>query len=90
VNIRAFLHKGLKKLYLEDNAKGLPPDAVEKLQAMLTFLEDMQGPGGVEGVSSLESPPTYWRPEGCLESPRYAQLAINFPDQGWRNMGGGF
>jgi hypothetical protein len=31
----------LKKLYLEDNAKGLPPNAVDKLRAMLTFLQDM-------------------------------------------------
>jgi len=44
VNIRSFVHKGLKKLYLEDSAKSLPPDAVEKLRAMLTFLQDMQDP----------------------------------------------
>lgn len=44
VEIRNFLHKGLKKLYLEDSAKGLPPDAVEKLRAMLTFLQDMEEP----------------------------------------------
>lgn len=44
VRIRGFVHKGLKRLYLEDNAKGLPPDAVEKLRAMLTFLQDMQDP----------------------------------------------
>ena len=44
MTIRSFLHKGLKKLYLEDNAKGLPPDAVEKLRAMLTFLQDMRNP----------------------------------------------
>jgi len=30
----------LKKLYLEDSAKGLAPDAVEKLRAMLTYLQD--------------------------------------------------
>jgi toxin HigB-1 len=44
VEIRNFVHKGLKRLYLEDNGKGLPPDAVEKLRAMLTFLQDMQDP----------------------------------------------
>jgi len=41
VKIRNFVHKGLKKLYLEDSAKGLPPDTVDKLRAMLTFLQDM-------------------------------------------------
>jgi toxin HigB-1 len=44
LKIRNFLHKGLKRLYLEDSAKGLPPDAVDKLRAMLTFLENMQDP----------------------------------------------
>jgi toxin HigB-1 len=44
VKIRNFVHKGLKRLYLEDSAKGLPPDAVDKLRAILTFLQDMQDP----------------------------------------------
>jgi proteic killer suppression protein len=44
VKIRTFVHKGLKKLYLEDSVKNLPPDAVDKLRAMLTFLQDMQNP----------------------------------------------
>jgi proteic killer suppression protein len=68
VNIRSFVHKGLKRLYLEDSAKGLPADAVDKLRAMLTFLQDMEDPeklrafplwkahllaGGRKGVWSL-------------------------------------
>jgi proteic killer suppression protein len=68
VRIRNFVHKGLKRLYLEDSAKGLPPDAVGKLRAMLTFLQDIQDPerlrafplwkahlltGGRQGVWSL-------------------------------------
>jgi proteic killer suppression protein len=44
VRIRSFVHKGLRKLYLEDSTKGLPSDAVDKLRAMLTFLQDMQDP----------------------------------------------
>ena len=36
-----FVHKGLKKLYLEDSAKGLPADAADKLRKMLAFLQDM-------------------------------------------------
>src|ERR1700761_649455 len=44
VRIQSFVHKGLKKLYLEDKARGLPPDAVGKLRAMLTFLQDMKDP----------------------------------------------
>jgi len=42
VEIRNFVHKGLKKLYMEDGVRGLPPDAVDKLRAMLTYLQDMQ------------------------------------------------
>jgi len=68
VEIRNFVHKGLKRLYLDDSSKGLPPDAVDKLRAMLTFLQDMQDPdklrafplwkahqltGGRKGVWSL-------------------------------------
>ena len=42
MKIRNFAHKGLKKLYAEDSAKGVPPDAVDKLRKMLAFLDDMQ------------------------------------------------
>jgi proteic killer suppression protein len=44
VRITNFVHTGLKRLYLEDSAKGLPPDAVDKLRAILTYLQDMQDP----------------------------------------------
>jgi proteic killer suppression protein len=44
VKIRNIAHKGLKRLYAEDNAKGVPPDTVDKLRKMLAFLDDMQDP----------------------------------------------
>jgi len=44
VEIRSFVHKGLKRVYVDDNPKGLPPDSVDKLRAMLSFLQDMQDP----------------------------------------------
>jgi hypothetical protein len=44
VKIRNFVHKGLKRLYAEDIAKGVPPDTVNKLRKMLAFLDDMQDP----------------------------------------------
>jgi proteic killer suppression protein len=44
LKIRNFVHKSLKKLYTEDSAKGLPPDTVDKLRAMLSFLQDMKDP----------------------------------------------
>jgi len=42
VEIRNFAHKGLQRFYAEDTAKGVPPDAVDKLRKMLAFLDDMQ------------------------------------------------
>jgi toxin HigB-1 len=42
VKIRNFSHKGLKTLYAEDVAKGIPPDTADKLRKMLAFLDDMQ------------------------------------------------
>lgn len=42
MKIRNFVHKGLKRLYTEDVAKGVPPDTVDKLRKMLAFLDDMQ------------------------------------------------
>jgi proteic killer suppression protein len=44
VKIRNFAHKGLKRLYVEDSEKGVPPDTVDKLRKMLAFLDDMQDP----------------------------------------------
>jgi toxin HigB-1 len=44
VKILNFAHKGLKRLYAEDNAKSVPPDAVDKLHKMLAFLDDMEDP----------------------------------------------
>ncbi|MFY9803756.1 MAG: type II toxin-antitoxin system RelE/ParE family toxin [Candidatus Acidiferrales bacterium] len=34
-------HKGVKRLYLADDAKGVPPESVQKLRAMLAFIDAM-------------------------------------------------
>ncbi|MGD0832071.1 MAG: type II toxin-antitoxin system RelE/ParE family toxin [Terracidiphilus sp.] len=44
MKVWSFSHKGLKKLYEEDSAKGVPPDTVDKLRKMLTFLDAMAAP----------------------------------------------
>ena len=44
MKIRNFAHKGLKRLYAEGNARGVPPDAVDKVRKMMAFLDDMQDP----------------------------------------------
>jgi proteic killer suppression protein len=44
VHIANIIHKGLRKLYVEDDSKGMSADSVEKVRAMLTFLQDMKDP----------------------------------------------
>jgi toxin HigB-1 len=34
----------LTKLYRDDAARGVPPDAVDKLRKMLAFLDDLEDP----------------------------------------------
>ncbi len=53
MKIRNFAHKGLKRLYAEDNARAVPPETVDKLRKMLAFLDDMQEP------EELRSLPTW-------------------------------
>ena len=42
MKIRSFAHKGLKRLYEDANAKGVPPDTVDKLPKMFDFLDAMR------------------------------------------------
>jgi proteic killer suppression protein len=55
VRIRSFAHKGLKRLYTEDSAKGVPPDTVDKLRKMIAYLEN------IEAVDELRLL-TAWKP----------------------------
>jgi proteic killer suppression protein len=41
MRIRDFVHKGLKRLYEEDSAKGIPAGTGDKLCKMLAFLDNM-------------------------------------------------
>lgn len=44
MKIRSFVHKGLKRLYEEDETKGVPPDMADKLRKMLAYLDEMEEP----------------------------------------------
>jgi toxin HigB-1 len=44
VRIHNFVHKALRRLYFEDDSKGLPAEAVDKLRKILGFLQDMEDP----------------------------------------------
>jgi toxin HigB-1 len=52
MKIRSFAHKGLKKLYEEDNAKGVPPDSADKLRKMFAFLDEMEDPEELRALPS--------------------------------------
>jgi proteic killer suppression protein len=41
MKIRDFAHKGLRRLYEEDSARGVPAESAGKLRKMLAFLEQM-------------------------------------------------
>jgi proteic killer suppression protein len=55
VKIRSFVHKGLKRLYAEDSAKGIPPDSADKLRKMLAFLDDMQEPEELRALTAWKA-----------------------------------
>lgn len=52
MEIRNFVHKGLKKLYAEDDVKGVPPQTVDKLRKMLAFLDGMEDPEELQALPS--------------------------------------
>ena len=52
MRIRSFVHKGLKRLYEEDNAKGVPPDTVEKLRKILAYLENIEDPEELRALTA--------------------------------------
>jgi toxin HigB-1 len=52
VKIRKIVHKSLKRLYAEDNAKGVPLDTVDKRRKMLAFLDDMEAPEELRALPS--------------------------------------
>jgi proteic killer suppression protein len=55
VRIRNFTHKGLKSLYTEDIAKGVPPDTVDKLRKMFAFLDDLGAPEELRGLAAWKA-----------------------------------
>ena len=55
VKIRNFAHKGLKGLYAEDSAKGVPPATADKLRKILAFLDDMQDPEELRSLPSWKA-----------------------------------
>ena len=55
MRIRSFAHKGLKKLYLDDSVKVVPPDTVDKLRKMLAYLDGMEDPEELRALASWKA-----------------------------------
>jgi toxin HigB-1 len=52
VKIRNFIHKGLKRPYAQDSAKGVAADTVDKLRKMFAFLDDMEDPEELRALTA--------------------------------------
>ena len=55
MRIRSFAHKGLKMLYADDIAKGIPSDAADKLRKMLSFLDNMEDPEELRSLAAWKA-----------------------------------
>lgn len=52
MRIRNFLHKGLRRLYEDDGAKGVPAVAADKLRDILFALERLTSPEQLHSIPS--------------------------------------
>jgi toxin HigB-1 len=50
MKIGRIFHKGLRQLYEEDSARGVPAGTADKLRKMLAFLENMNGPDELQAL----------------------------------------
>jgi len=55
MDIKSFSHKGLKKLYLEDNEAGVDTQIANKLRTRLAYIENMAT------ITALLKPKHLWR-----------------------------
>ena len=55
MKIRDFVHKGLKRLYEDDSAKGVPASAAGKLRKMLAFLDGMDEAEELRGLPTWKA-----------------------------------
>ena len=75
MRIRNFMHKGLRQLYEEDNARSVPAVTVSKLRNMLAVLDDLQS---TEELRAL----VFWRPHQ-LSGDRRGTWSL-FVTRNWR------
>lgn len=52
MNIRNFIHKGLKRLYEDGITKGVPSETVDKLRKMLAYLDTIEDPDELRALTA--------------------------------------
>ena len=75
MRIRNFVHKGLKRLYEDDNPKRLPAACVDKLRKMLGFMTAMEDAEELRAI-------TTWKPH-LLTGDRKGTWSL-FVTRNWR------
>lgn len=55
MKIRNVSHKGLRRFIEKNDASGLPPDFVEKIRNILSFLQDMETADEVRDIPSWKA-----------------------------------
>jgi proteic killer suppression protein len=81
VRIKTFRHAGLRRLYLRDDARGLPAEAVDKLRKQLGFLQAMATVDELRTLPAWKAHQLTGDRRGTWGAARYAQLAPDIPDR---------
>lgn len=80
MKIRSFAHKGLKRLYSEGIAKGVPPDTVDKLRKIFAFLDAMQEADELPALAAWKVHNLTGDRKGNMEFKCYAQSPFDIHD----------
>jgi len=62
--IRSIRHKGLRSLYANDSASGVPPDQIKRLRRILAVLDSAECPADLQGLPGLRPHPLKGRRRG--------------------------
>ena len=74
MTIRNILHRGVRRLFLHDDAKAVPPAAVDKLRKMPAFLQDIATPDELHAISIWKA----HRPAGDRRGVRSLHVTRNW------------
>ena len=78
MRIRDFVHKGLKRLYEEDSAKGVPAESAAKLRKMLAFLDAMDDEAELHLLPGWKAHKLTWDRKGAWSLSVTGNLRLTF------------